>query len=95
MITMTCLILFAGTEGAAGAGDECFELLLHPAARTSAHAGRMRKTRRAEEMVPSDERPVITLSVIPAIDALVADMSGRGLVAGTEIVDRVDRAANG
>jgi thymidine phosphorylase len=46
-------------------------------------------------MVPSDERPVITLSVIPAIDALVADMSGRGLVAGTEIVDRVDRAANG
>ena len=46
------------------------------------------RVRDDNELTIADPAPV-TLSVIPAIDALVAEMAGRELVAGAEIIDRL------
>jgi hypothetical protein len=43
---------------------------------------------REEDEIAIHECEPITLSVIPAIDEIVAEMSGRELVSAAEVVDR-------
>jgi hypothetical protein len=45
------------------------------------------RVRDENEIVNVEPAPIM-LSVLPAIDAIVAEMAGRELVAGAEIVDR-------